>query len=472
MDINDIQNIEAKDLYNMTFEEIDEIQNALNAHNLEYIEKAFQMHRINCSERDYLLEFFHDGMAVEREVYRTLYETFGQPERTCSYDPTTGKVATDKNGQKINFGLKVVTPFVNTRLEYRDKNINQIFVIMPKMKKASRAIEKIESEYGLEYRQKYNTALDRLFEDEDRDTFCEAIQNIPQTTNDLHDILRLTITCKYLTDVQRIKRKLVENKSSSFYIAPEEIRDRFSKPLSQNEKKYYDIKLIIHHKMPNGKILDVEAQLKIDTLYQGDILTHSIYEEIRETEAMLSKKRAQMDSSEIRQQEAKIKILNNRIAQINKAFIHQYNMVVLDKAFRIENDGYRPLRVSPENTDGTYNRCRSFISAEYMPESYQVFNGSEDFSANSDLNKLCYLRLIGKLPNDFDMFADTASKQINYKFSRLSSAEIERFNGINEVAMRYESVVRKKINDRAKADHPTAYVGLIAKKSGKSDINE
>ena len=468
MNENDFQNIEAKDLYNMTFEEIDEIQNALNAHNLETIEKAFRQHRINYSERDYLLEFFHDGMGVEREVYRTLYETFGQPERTCSYDPVTGKVDTDKNGQKINYGLKVVTPFVNTRLEYRDKNINQIFVIMPKMKKASRAIEKIESEYGIEYQQEYTQMLNRLFRDEDRDSFCEAIQDIPQTTNSLHDILRLTITCKYLTDVQRIKRKLVENKSASFYIEPNEIRDRFNKPLSQNEKKYYDIKLIIHHKMPNGKILDVEAQLKINTLYQGDILTHGIYEDIRETEALLAKKRAQMDESEIRQNEAKIKILNNRIAQINKAFIHQYNMIVLDKAYRIENDGYRPLRVEPENADGTYNRCRSFINAEYMPESYQPFNGKEDFSAASDLNKLCYLRLIGKLPADFDMFADTASKHINYKFSRLSSAEIERFNGINEIAIRYEKVVQRKINDRAKSDHPVAYAGLANAKSNRS----
>ena len=461
----DLQTIEAEDLSNLSFEEIDAIQNTLNAQNLETIENAYEQHRINDYERDYLLEFFHDGMAVEREVYRSLYETFGQPERTCSYNPSTGKVETDKNGHEIDYGLKVLTPFTGTRLQYRDKNINYIYVIVPPMKKASRAIEKIDSEYGKEYRRKLNQELEKLFITEDRDAFCENIQNIPRTTTELHDILRLTITCKYLGDVQRIKRKLSENKSESFYICPEETRDRFSKPLSQNEKKYYDIKIIMHHKMPNGKILDVEAQLKIDTLYQGDILTHGIYEQVRETEALLTKKRSQMDDSEIRQKEAQIKILNNRIRLINESFLHQYNMVVMDKLYRIENDGYRPLRVEPENADGTYNRCRSFLSSEYMPESYQQFNGSEDFSAASELNKLCYLRMIGKLPSDFNMFAETASKQINYKFARLTPAEIERFNGLNEVAIRYESVVRRKINERARTEQPKAYAGSMNPKS-------
>lgn len=462
----DLQTIKAKDLSDLSFEEIDAIQEDLNAANLETIEKAYQQHRIDDYERDYLLEFFHDGMAVEREVYRSLYETFGQPERTCSYTPATGKVETDKNGHEIDYGLKVLTPFTGTRLQYRDKNINHIYVIIPPMKKAARAIEKIDAEYGKEYRRKFNQELEKLFTSEDRDAFCENIQDIPQTTSKLHDILRLTITCKYLSDVQRIKRKLSENKSSSFYINTDETRDRFSKPLSQNEKKYYDIKMIIHHNMPNGKILDVEAQLKIDTLYQGDILTHGIYEQVRETEALLTKKGAQMEDFEVRQKEAQIKILNNRIRQINEVFLHQYNMVVMDKVYRIENDGYRPLRVEPENADGTYNRCRAFLSAEYMPESYQQFNGQEDFSAASEINKLCYLRMIGKLPADFDMFAETASKHINYKFARLSPAEIERFNGLNEIAMRYESVVRRKVNDRTRTDQPKAYAGLIAKKEG------
>lgn len=462
----DLQTIKAKDLSSLSFDEIDAIQETLNAANLETIEKAYRQHRINDYERDYLLEFFHDGMAVEREVYRSLYETFGQPERTCSYDPATGKVETDKNGQEINYGLKILTPFTGTRLQYRDKNINYIYVIIPPMKKASRAIQKIDAEYGKEYRRKFNRELEKLFTSEDREAFCESIQEIPQTTSNLHDILRLTITCKYLGDVQRIKRKFSENKSTSFYINPEETRDRFLKPLSQNEKKYFDIKMIMHHKMPNGKILDVEAQLKIDTLYMGDILTHGIYEQVRETEAVLTKKGAQMEDFEVRQKQAQIKILNNRIRQINESFLHQYNMVVMDKIYRIENDGYRPLRVEPENADGTYNRCRTFLSAEYIPESYRQFNGQEDFSAASEINKLCYLRMIGKLPADFDMFSETASKHINYKFARLSPAEIERFNGLNEVAMRYESIVRRKIHDRARSDQPTAYAGLIAAKSG------
>ena len=51
----DLQTIEAKDLSNLSFEEIDAIQDTLNAQNLETIENAYEQHRINDYERDYLL---------------------------------------------------------------------------------------------------------------------------------------------------------------------------------------------------------------------------------------------------------------------------------------------------------------------------------------------------------------------------------------------------------------------------------
>ena len=71
-------------------------------------------------------------------------------------------------------------------------------------------------------------------------------------------------------------------------------------------------------------------------------------------------------------------------------------MQVLDKIRRFEDDGYRPLRITPENADGTYNRCNDFITTEYMPESYAKFNGKEDFSEKDNTNKLCFLRKTGR----------------------------------------------------------------------------
>ena len=454
--MSNLPKYEAYQLSDMSFSEIDAIQNKLNTQNIITIEEAYRNHRITEEERDYALMFFRDGMGIYREVYRALYETFGQPENTCSFDPLTGAVKTDDNGQPINYGLKVVTPFVNTRLEYQDKNNNPIFVIFPKIKSAERTIEKLEKEYRYEYFSAMKKALDKMFVDDDRENFREAISNIPSNTSKLHDILRLTITCKYFSDVERIKRKLSENKSDFFYINPEETRDRFLKPLSQNDKRYYDIKMIMHLQDKDNRNFDVEVQLKIDSLFQGDLRTHKIYEQVRQLEAQLRDNNRQRTDIETKQLMARIQILNNRCRQINQNAIHQYNMMVIDKARRIEDDGYRPLRITPEFADGTYKRCRNFIASEYIVESLDNIEKGEMFSSKEEINKLCYLRMIKKLAPDFDEFAPDASAKINKHFSALTPAELDRFNGINEVSERYQGVIARRINEKRLSEQNTA----------------
>lgn len=445
---------EARDIYNLSLEEIDAIQEARNTADTLTIESAYQQRRINDEERHLLLKYFHDGMGACREVYRALYETLGQPENTCSFDLLTGKVDTDNSGRPINYGLKVVTPFVNTRLEYQDKNNNPIFVVFPKMKSVERAIEKLESEYGKEYSDAMSQALEQIFKTDDREAFAESLQNIPKTTTKLRDIYRLTITCKYLSDVERMKRKLTENKSGYFHIDPNETRNRFDKPLSENPKQYYDIKQIMHITGQDGNNFDVEVQLKINSTYQGDIRTHKLYEEVRKQQALLNQKNMLSPIAK-RQLQAKIDILNNRICRMNENAIHEYNMMVLDKARRIEDDGYRPLRITPEYADGTYKRCRNFIADEYLVESYKPFNGKEAFASTNETNQLCFLRMLEALPPDFDEFSPQASEQIRRRFSKLTPAQINRFNGINEVAERYQSIVQHKINDRQAHDQQT-----------------
>jgi len=450
-----MEEYKVKDIVNLPEEEIDLIQEKINAQNLETISNAFAEHRIGIDDRDYLFNFYHDGMGVYREVYRALFELFKHPEYTCALDLTTGKVDTDSQGNQINYGLKAVTPFTCTRLEYVDKFNNPIYVIFPKMKNASRAIEKIESEYGAEYKRELKKISRFIFEDEDREAFRETLQDLRPKSAKLHDILRLTVTCKYFSDVERIKRVMTENRQGSkrnYYINAAETRDRFLKPLAENQKKYYDIKMIMHQMYPDGQMLDVEVQLKIHTLYTADLRTHKIYEDVRSIEALLEKEKSHMDSNEIRQKQAQIKILNNRIRQINENAVHQYNMMVVDKARRIEDDGYRPLRVSPDYKDGTYHECRQIIAREYMVESFLPYNPQTAFSAQDELNKLCYLRMLGKVDNDFDEFSPKAREMINMRFSHLSQAEIERFNGINEIAHRYAPIIRKKIHDRRKQE--------------------
>ena len=451
---------EVKKIVNLPNEEIDRIQESINAENLEVVEKAFNDRRITAEDRDYLIDFYSDGMGVYREVYRALYESFKRPDRTCAFDPQTGKIDRDANGKPINYGLKAVTPFTSTRLEYVDKFNNPIYVIFPRMKKAERAVEKLESKYGQAYIAAIKKASYLLFEMEDREAFSEKIQSIPRGTKKLNDILRLTITSKYLSGVERIRRVLTENRGeikSKFHINDAETRDRFALPLSQNEKRYYDIKMIMRQETEDDKHLNVEVQLKIQALYEGDLRTHKIYEEVRAIEAKLAKDRKQMEPVEVRQQEAKIKILNNRCRKINENAIHKYNMMVLDKARRIEDDGYRPLRVEPDNADGTYDQCRQHINKEYLVESYDDFDPKTAFSADDEINKLCLLRLIGKVDTEFDETDENAHKIITYKFSRLTPAEKERFNGINEIANRYAPIIQRKILAKKKLEPMMSY---------------
>jgi hypothetical protein len=450
-----MENYEVKKIVNLPYEEIDRIQEKINAENLEVIEQAYADRRITPEDRDYLLDFYHDGMGVYREVYRALYEMFKQPEYTCAIDLNTGRVDTDAQGNHINYGLKAVTPFTCTRLEYVDKFHNPIHVIFPKMKSATRAIEKLEKEYSKDGMQRMEQIADRFFRDEDRDTFTEQMQSINHNSRQLHDIVRLTITCKYFTDVERIKRLMTNNRTAqprNFYINDSETRDLFLKPLSQNEKKYYDIKMIMHQKALEGQPLDVEVQLKIGTLYDADLRTHGVYEVVRRLEGDLETSRRDLPPAEIRQKEAQIKILKNRIRTINENAIHQYNMMVLDKARRIEDDGYRPLRIQPDNLDGTYQQCRNVISGEYMVESFEKFDSEKAFCADDERNRLAYLRMLGKIDKDFNETEPEAYKTVNYKFARLTLAEKERFKGINGIARRYASVIDTKIKSRRQSE--------------------
>ena len=444
-----------QEIVNLPNDEIDNIQNQINAHNLEVIERAHDNHRISDADHDYLLDFYTDGMDVYREVYRTVYECFKRPDRTCAFDPATGLTETDEHGKPINYGLKAVTPFTCTRLEYVDRYNNPIYVIFPRMKKAERAIEKLESKYNKDYAKECIEASKLAFVDEDREAFAEKLSNISKGNTKLNDILRLTITSKYLSGINRIINALDANCSGTYaraHINKSKTRNRFQMPLSKNKKRYYDVKMFMHQKTADAKTLNVEIQLKVQDLYNGDIRTHQLYENIRAIEAELATRKDLLDPSDIRQREAKIKILENRVRQINENAIHLYDMRVLDKARRMEDDGYRPLRILPDNENGTYDQCLQLIKDEYLVESYNDFDPQTAFSGKNDVNKLCFLRLIGKIDQTFDETTPDAYDSVNSIFSEISMAEKERFNSITEIAVRYKDAVQQKINHKYRED--------------------
>lgn len=490
-----------KEIFEMPKNQIKEIISEMSEKNLAIIEQAYKDMEIDDIGYERLKSFYKNPSKVYNRTYRAIFDLFRQPEATCAIDLNTGKVETDANGAPINYSLKVVTPFTNTELIYIDKFKNPIKIIFPKMKDARRALDKTIYEYGKEYNQELNKISDIIFIDEDREEYVAALQNIPSPSSKLHDPLRLTVTCKYKTDVERVcnlfqRDRTIHTKNSNeykktnaseekrireeepYYTIFEETRNRFTDKLENNPKMYFDIKLVLHIPDENGEIIDIEIQFKIDCLYYADIRTHKIYEEIREIEKQINKDYSNLENmkkklnkdnknpeeirkaQEISQKEmdktqllARKKILINRIAQINKNAIHQYNMMVVDKVRRLEDDGYLQIEAEPDFADGTYKECRDFLFNEYMPESLKDFDAKEAFSPDDENNRMCFLRMIGKLEPTFDEFSPSASLDIEEAFTNLSASEIARFEGIYQVSNRYGHIIQNSINNKRIKDN-------------------
>ena len=476
------EDVKISEIVSLTDDDLNTILAKMSEHSIAIIEKAYKNRKIDSKQYKHLKQYFSDPDKVYRQTYRAIYNLFKQPEATQAIDLSTGKVEKNEQGRPINYTLRAVTPFTNTQLVYYDKFHNPIRIIFPKMKGAKRAIDKIIYEYGKEYNQALVKISDLAFVDEDREAYADALQMLPTPETQLRDILRLTITCKYKTDVERISNVIQKGrtiytlpnevykekranhtqtspdeekrikKNEPYYIIAEEKRNRFDGKIKDNSKMYYDIKLVMYIPDENGIIRAVELQLKIHTLYMADVRTHKIYEEVRAIEKELEKKASSLSAEEKNQLIAKKKILNHRIAQINKNAIHQYNMMVVDKIRRIEEDGYIPLRAAPEYADGTYQECRDFLFKEYMPESLNDFNAKEAFDPSDDLNKMCFLRMIGKLEPNFDEFSPTANTEVEEAFKNLTPAEMHRFTGIYQVSNRYSQIIQNAINEKRTHD--------------------
>ena len=65
---------------------------------------------------------------------------------------------------------------------------------------------------------------------------------------------------------------------------------------------------------------------------------------------------------------------------------------------------------------------------------------------------MCFLKLIGALPQNFDEFSESADKKINQEFNKLDHAGRRRFQKINDVAERYQPIIQKTITSRKKRD--------------------
>ena len=391
--------ITAKDIVKYSSEEIDAIQKEYDKENCREIFQAYVEHRINQEEVLFLLNYYRDGMKAYREVYRGLYEIYGIPEQIACMNQLNGelemhiqkiphvdakknRIITVRENVVTNYSLKEVTPFTCMRLEYRDNENNPVYVILPVMKKARRAIEKIQ-DYRVEQMAEVRKINESFQQHGDVNRLQQELAGVRGHLDRVNDILRLTITRKYYTGVSKTRGTLT--RAPNLGVNPAETRSLFYDndmkncvQLKKNGKNYYDDKLYLHLSLGGGREFKAEVQIKIDAFYRADLQTHLLYEEQRALEENLKASRKKMSAQEVQRAEYRIEILKKGIQKINKQANHEYNMMVLEKVRWLE-DGYRALRIPPDYRDGTYQACHDLIKSCYMVRPHKIFDVEKEF---------------------------------------------------------------------------------------------
>lgn len=391
--------ITAKDIVKYSSEEIDAIQKEYDKENCREIFQAYVEHRINQEEVLFLLNYYRDGMKAYREVYRGLYEIYGIPEQIACMNQLNGelemhiqkiphvdakknRIITVRENVVTNYSLKEVTPFTCMRLEYRDNENNPVYVILPVMKKARRAIEKIQ-DYRVEQMAEVRKINESFQQHGDIDRLQQELAGVRGHLDRVNDILRLTITRKYYTGVSKTRGTLT--RAPNLGVNPAETRSLFYDndmkncvQLKKNGKNYYDDKLYLHLSLGGGREFKAEVQIKIDAFYRADLQTHLLYEEQRALEENLKASRKKMSAQEVQRAEYRIEVLKKGIQKINKQANHEYNMMVLEKVRWLE-DGYRALRIPPDYRDGTYKACHDLIKSCYMVRPHKIFDVEKEF---------------------------------------------------------------------------------------------
>ena len=391
--------ITAKDIVKYSSEEIAAIQKEYDKENCREIFQAYVEHRINQEEVLFLLNYYRDGMKAYREVYRGLYEIYGIPEQIACMNQLNGelemhiqkiphvdakknRIITVRENVVTNYSLKEVTPFTCMRLEYRDNENNPVYVILPVMKKARRAIEKIQ-DYRVEQMAEVRKINESFQQHGDVNRLQQELSGVRGHLDRVNDILRLTITRKYYTGVSKTRSTLT--RAPNLGVNPAETRSLFydndmknCAQLKKNGKNYYDDKLYLHLSLGGGREFKAEVQIKIDAFYRADLQTHLLYEEQRALEENLKASRKKMSAQEVQRAEYRIEVLKKGIQKINKQANHEYNMMVLEKVRWLE-DGYRALRIPPDYQDGTYKACHDLIKSCYMVRPHKIFDVEKEF---------------------------------------------------------------------------------------------
>ena len=489
---HDPHTLTARDIYNLPNDEIYAIQKYFDEYNTSYIEAAYRQNLIRDEEYQSLYTIYNDGMRYYNQVYDICLELFSNHESTdkneftryttCRYtagfDMSTGTVDRDEQGKTIDYSTKVLTPFVETRVKFTDTNGDPIYVLFPKIKASHRSIDKVIKEIGKQTRKDVAKATDRYFSNDydDREEFFQqevepVLERDKNKAIELHDITRLTITCRYLSGISWLNSSL-DTKQKKFNYKIDTPRNRFDDlPLYENPKAYFDTKIVITLLDDKGKPFDVEVQLKIDTLYRADIRTHKPYEKSRKIIESITDNDPNKESKLKQAAE-----LDKQCRYINENAVHEYNMILFDDIQNTINSDLKHRRNINPNDDGSFDICNDTIFNDYLVSSYEAFDprtfSPEHYTNGKPINKMGFLKLAGLLPKNFDEFAPGADEIVEQKFNAIYDKSNPQeyknnhhlrtqFREILQVAQTYSDIINAKITNRIINDLAEAQASLI-----------
>lgn len=493
--------ITAADIEHLSAEQIDNIQNIFNEFSLNYIENARRNKLIDDEAAEYLSGIYGDAMETYRVLYRNITDSLIQeyradkirrlreldeelaPDEINAIDLDTGTVEENVRGDDPHnnmskykeYRTKHITPFTNMRLTFYDFRDNPVYVILPGLKNVRRAIDKIKmpvydeqgklvsagGKYYARYRDdiskirlRYAKELGRRYGNntvaykkamrEQEPQIQAEIAAVPKPFKHLKDVVRMTITRKYYTDTVETLDMFIN--APQYNVSISEIKDSFYDNTSDSSKygmKNYREKRAYLNMEAKGKPFQVETQIKITKLYEGDIHTHLIYAGKENAESrndnllLITSQNTGQKGLRFWEENidrfkgaadrliAKMNIFKNQLAiqKINKNAIRAYNLQVLDKAFRIEDaklangKKFDAEAYSPQNqrNEQIFGSVAEFISRNFIYRPFKAYDMERAFNVTDD-----ELKSLGLL---------VKAEQIQSFANRYSSFIMEKYNG-------------------------------------------
>lgn len=400
---------------------------------LEKIQTAHNAGILDKESADLLKFYYQDGMKIYTEMFRSIYNVFGEEENIQIVDGKSGELIMNQAS------LKHITPNNHTILTYRDHNQNPIYLTLPGIKDIDRAIQKLSTKG--KYHEKYKRKRIELYKQyrDNPEAYQAALEKLKRPHEMMGDILRFSISMKRYADIVEWKEKAIS--SGSFNIDQSRVKDKFCNNDISRSAEFSDRNfrnMVFYLELPNGA--KIEVQEKITALEKADKLTHPFYEIQREFDESLPHR---TDPKDIEHTKMKIRSLDNTIFQINSLGIEKHNQnEVLEKVMRME-EKFRILG-APRLPDGTYEDCTRFLKENFLVRPMQDLDPNQPLKDIPWQVKRMYAQYrrnpeTKAVPHDFKLMFSIYDKQ-----PELQHLFKDATPEIKEIFNRYKKVLTPK----------------------------